>query len=101
MTVKLKDVAISYNLGLNKQVGAKQLFFGYSNIYGTHIYISYNTIIAVFYNMQWYVTDEWFSRTTTNHKREVSKRENCIVTVSKEFFDSTLQGLRVNKLLSK
>jgi hypothetical protein len=99
MTVKLKDIAITYNLGLNKQVEAKQLFYGYSEIYGTHIYISYNTIIAIKTGMQWYVTDEWFSRTTTSHKREISKRENCIVTVSKEVFDSTLQGLRVNSLL--
>jgi hypothetical protein len=99
MSVKLKEVAVTYNLGLNKQIGAKQLFYGYSEIYGTHVYISYNTIIAVKSNMQWYVTDEWFSRTTTSHKREVSKMENCIVTVSKEFFDSTLQGLRVNKLI--
>jgi|688.fasta_scaffold237923_2 hypothetical protein len=99
MAVKLKEVAITYNLGFNKQIDSKQLFYGYSEIYGTHIYISYNTIIAVKTNLQWYVTDEWFSRTTTNHKREVSKMENCIVTVSKEFFDSTLQGLRVNKLI--
>ena len=99
MTVKLKDIVITYNLGLNKQIGSKQLFYGYSNIYDTHIYISYDTVIAVKTSMQWYVTDEWFSRTTTTHKREVSKRENCIVTVSKEFFESTLQGLRVNKLI--
>jgi len=99
MSVKLKDVAITYNLGLNKQIGSKQLFYGYSDIYGTHVYISYNTIIAVKTNMQWYLTDEWFSSTTTRHKKEVINRENCIVTVSKEFFDSTLQGLRVNKLI--
>jgi hypothetical protein len=99
MAVKLKDVVITYNLGFNKQIGSKQLFYGYSEIYGTHIYISYNTIIAVKTNMQWYVTHEWCSRTTITHKREVSKMENCIVTVSKEFFDATLQGLRVNKLI--
>lgn len=99
MSVKLKDVAITYNLGLNKQIGSKQLFYGYSEIYGTYVYISYNIIIAVKTSLQWYVTDEWFSRTTTNHKREVSKLENCIVTVSKEFFNSTLQGLKFNKLL--
>lgn len=99
MTVKLKDVAITYNLKNAEQIGSKQLFKGYSDIYKTDIYISYNTIIAVRTNMQWHVTAEWFSRTTTNHKRVIGNRHNCITTVSKEFFDSTLQGLRVSSLL--
>lgn len=99
MTIKLKDVAVTYNLKNAEQIGSNQLFKGYSDIYKTDVYVSYNTIIAVRTNMQWYVTAERFSRTTTNHKSVIGNSHNCIVTVSKEFFDSTLQGLRVNNLL--
>lgn len=99
MTVKLKDVIQTFSLKDAKQIGAKQLFYGFSNTYGTYVYISYRTIIGVKASAQWYITDEYFSRTTTTHKREVVNRENCICNVTEGFFKSTLEGLRQSKLL--
>jgi hypothetical protein len=99
MTVKLKDVAITYNLGFNKQIDSKQLFYGYSEIYNCYIYISYNTIVAINHNGQWHLTGEKFSRTTSSHMTTIRRLESqCIVNND---FNKLLQGIRVDNLLIK
>ena len=97
MTVKLKDIKISHNLTNAEQIGSKQLFCGYSEIYKRYIYISYRTIIAVKHNGQCHVTSEYFSSTTTRHKNEIRKMESQSIVVDK--FNDLLQGIRVDNLL--
>lgn len=97
MSVKLKDVAITYNLTNDGQIGSKQLFYGYSAIYKRYIYISYRTIIAIKHNGQCHITSEYFSSTTTRHKNEIRKIESQSIVVDK--FSDLLQGIRVDNLL--
>ena len=97
MTVKLKDVAITYNLTNAKQIGSKQLFYGYSEIYKRYIYISYRTITAVKHNGQCHITSEKFSVTTSRHKNEIRKMESQYIVVDK--FSELLQGIRADNLL--
>ena len=99
MTVKLKDVKITYNLTNAEQIGSKQLFYGYSDIYKRYIYISYRTIIAIKHNGQCHITSEWFSSTTLRHKSEIRKLESQSIVVDK--FSDLLQGIRVDNLLVK
>ena len=83
MTVKLKDVKITYNLIDAEQIGSKQLFTGYSTIYKRWLYISYNTIIAVKYDGCWYIDTTKYSRTTSTHQNEIRKLEGkCLSTSS-------------------
>jgi hypothetical protein len=97
MTVKLKDVSITYNLGFNKQIDSKQLFYGYSEIYKRYIYISYRTIVAIKHNGQCHLTNEKFSRTTSSHMTTIRRLESqCIVNND---FDKLLQGIREDNLL--
>lgn len=99
MTVNLKDVAIAYNLGFNKQIDSKQLFYGYSEIYKCYVYISYNTIVAINHNGQWHLTSEKFSRTTSSHMTKIRSLESqCIVNND---FDKLLEGIKLDNLLVK
>jgi hypothetical protein len=99
MAVKLKEVVTMYNLGFNKQIDSKQLFYGYSEIYKRYVYISYRTIVAVKHNGQCHLTSEKFSRTTSSHMTTIRRLESqCIVV---DDFDNLLQGIRVDNLLVK
>jgi hypothetical protein len=99
MGVKLKEVAVTYNLGYNKQIDSKQLFYGYSEIYKCYIYISYRTIVAIKHNGQWHLTNEKFSRTTSSHMTEIRRLESqCIV--NNDFY-KLLEGIRIDNLLVK
>jgi hypothetical protein len=97
MTVKLKDIKITYNLTNAEQIGSKQLFCGHSEIYKRYIYVSYRTIIAIKHNGQCHITSEYFSSTTTRHKHAISKMESQCIVVNK--FNDLLQGIRVDNLL--
>lgn len=99
MTVKLKDVKVTYILTNAEQIGSKQLFYGYSEIYKRYIYISYRTIIAVKHNGQCHITSEKYSVTTSRHKSEIRKIESQSIVVDK--FSALLQGIRLDNLLVK
>lgn len=91
MSVKLKDIKKIFNLTQECQIGSKQLFFGYSDVYKRYIYISYHTIIAVKHNGQCHITSEKFSVTTSRHKSEIRKMESQSIVVDK--FSDLLQGI--------
>jgi hypothetical protein len=97
MTVKLKDVAVTYNLGFNKQIDCKQLFYGYSETYKRYIYISYRTIVAIKHNGQCHLTNEKFSRTTSSHMTIIRRLESQCIGCND--FDKLLQGIREDNLL--
>lgn len=99
MTVKLKDVAITYNLTDAVQIGSKQLFTGYSELYKCNVYISYTTIIAFYTGEEWWITGEWFSRTTSSHKSQIRKLEKNIVVHEEYDFKVRLERMAMLSLL--
>ena len=99
MTVKLKDAITTFNLINAVQVGSKQLFTGYSEIYKANVYISYTTIIAFYTGEEWWITGEWFSRTTSSHKNEVHKREKNVVIHEEYDFKVRLERMAMLSLL--
>jgi hypothetical protein len=99
MTVTKKTISNRFAVNNVKQVGSKQLFKAYSTHYATSVYYSYCTIIAFKYNMQWIITGEWFSSTTTRHKNDISKLENNTVVLDSKDFETMLHGCYVNKQL--
>lgn len=99
MTVKLKDVITTFNLVGGEQIGAKQLFTGYSEIYKCKVYISYRTVIAFEDAGVWWLTDRWYSRTTSKHKSEVRKLEKNVVIHEEYDFKVRLDRMAMLSLL--
>ena len=99
MTVRLKDVITTFNLVGGEQIGSKQLFKGYSEIYKANVYISYRTVIAFEDAGVWWITGEWFSRTTTNHKSEIRKLEKNVVIHEEYDFKVRLDRMAMLSLL--
>ena len=99
MTVKLKDAIVAFNLVDAKQIDSKQLFTGYSELYKCNVYISYRTIIAFYTGEEWWLTGEWFSRTTSSHKNEIRKLEKNIVIHEEYDFKVRLERMAMLSLL--
>ena len=99
MTVKLKDVIASFNLKDAKQIGSKQLFTGYSELYKCNVYISYCTIIAFKDGDTWWMTAEKYSVTTSRHKNEIKKMEKNVIIHDNYDFRVRLDRLAMLSLL--
>lgn len=100
MKITKKTITTAFTVDNVEQIGSKQLFRAYNTYYGTGVYYSYRTIIAIKYNGQWWITGDRYSSTTTRHKNEIRKLENFCITVDSIEFEKIVEGCRLNKLIS-
>lgn len=99
MKVTKKTITAHFTVDNVKQIGSKQLFKAYNTYYGTGVYYSYRTIIAIKYNGNWWLTSEKFSSTTSRHKTEIQRMENNCTTVDSIEFDTIIKLCRLNSLV--
>lgn len=100
MQVTKKTITTNFTVENVEQIGSKQLFKAYNTYYGTGVYYSYRTIIAIKYNGQWWLTSEKFSSTTSRHKTEIQKLESNCITVDSIEFEKIVEGCRLNNLVA-